>query len=155
MSNYYLFLLTIESDTTLTPTCDRKCQRVYVDGVRVYPGSNARRLGNWQKTNTFVVPAGSQIFAVEGVADEGQSGGILASMDDGEVSDGSWTASTAYAKGWAEVTYCDEEWEPATVVGQNGVEPWGAMPDFASSANWIWSEQGSTDVKRNGTVYFR
>lgn len=134
----------------MTITCDSKCRRVYVDGVRVEPDSNPRRLANWEKTNTITIPAGAQVLAVEGNPGDSGVSGILVSMDDGEVSDGSWTASATEEQGWAEVGYCDEDWAAATVVGGNGADPWGAMSDFAGDANWIWTAQATEEI-----AYFR
>lgn len=142
------------SDTTMTITCDNKCNRVYIDGVRVTPLSNPRRMGNWRKTNQFSLPAGSKLLAIWGISDT-DTMGVLISMDDGVVSDESWELTATKVKKWHTSDLCrdDSLWGPATVVGQNGDDPWGPMGDFDANAKWIWADEFGEG--QNRTVFIR
>ena len=111
----------------MTATCDEKL-RVYFDGVldTTLPESE---LDDWSVSSTFNVPVGAQEVGIECENTAGW-GGILASFDNGRVTDGThWECSSeSFDTGMA----------PATVIGNNG-ECWKYFPSISSNAQWIWT----------------
>ena len=69
--------------------------------------------------------------------------GLLASLDNGVVSDASWKCSSSAPSGWSSPGFDDTTWQNANVIGQNGIAPWNMRSDFASSAQWIWGASSS------------
>ena len=120
----------------MTATCDN-AMVVYFDGVKqVAPVSE---LVSWTRSSTFAVSAGTQVVGIKCI-DWHAVGGILASFSTGEVTDDSWQCSTEASTGWASPEFVPTPaWKQATVIGNNGVRPWGKRPGISESAKWIWT----------------
>ena len=81
---------------------------------------------NWRKTSFLTIPAGTSVVAIECV-DLGSAEGILVSSDSGLVTDESWLCSSSREAGWTMPGFTDPmgAFQPAQVLGWNGVKPWG------------------------------
>ena len=62
----------------------------------------------------------------------------------GLVTDGTWKCSSAPQTGWATVGFDDSSWPTASVVGPNGMSPWGFVTKISSVAKWIWNSDGTS-----------
>ena len=124
----------------MTATCDNEME-VFFDGVKqTAPESE---LNDWTKSSTFPISADTQVVGIKCV-DLHVVGGILASFSTGEVTDGSWQCSTEASSGWASPGFVPSSaWQQATVIGNNGVQPWGKRPGISDSAEWIWTPEWS------------
>ena len=114
----------------------------------------------WQSVETYEVgsllSAGLNVVAVRATDLGGQAGFICAVSVDlagGEtlqfVSDEAWrVSSSADPTGFAQKNYREEGvWKAATVIGRNGVAPWGKMKsDGAARANGIGVARGFKDA---------
>ena len=47
--------------------------------------------------------------------------------------------------GWKYQDFDDLDWEDATVLGANGISPWGSIGGIDSNAQWIWTAAGPAD----------
>ena len=101
--------------------------KVYFDGVLQ---EHDAAMNDWQKTSTLTIPAGTSVIAIECV-DLGAQEGIIVSTDDGLVTDESWMCSSRQEggalDGWTMPGFTDPmgAFQPAAVLGWNGVKPWG------------------------------
>lgn len=100
-------------------------------------------------TNHVNIPGYTQVIAIKGY-DTGGDKGIIASLDNGMVTDSSWKCTATAETGWNEAWFDDSFWPAATVVGSNGGEPWGSKTkNISCNAKWIWS------ANNGDTVYCR
>ena len=111
--------------------------KVYIDGV-LYEDDN---MLDWQKTSTIPLSSTTKVMAIECV-DIGSNEGIIASTNDGMMTDGSWKCSPEAVEGWTLPDFDDSAWGAPTLIGANGVRPWGNRPDISEAAQWIWPEGG-------------
>merc|ERR1712055_517198 len=72
-------------DRQLFATCDNK-MKVYFDGELQLQDD---AMGDWRKTSELTIPAGTRVVAIE-CEDVGAQEGILASTDDGLVTNSDW-----------------------------------------------------------------
>jgi len=56
-------------------------------------------------------------------------------------------------KEWFEPGYDDSSWGQASVIGANGIGPWGTISGIRADAQWIWTEHWETSA--DSPVYFR
>ena len=122
----------------LFATCDNK-MKVYIDGV-LHEDDN---MLDWQKTSTIPLNSDTRVMAIE-CEDVGSQEGILASTNDGMVTDGSWKCSPEAVEGWTDPDFDDSSWGAPSVIGGNGIGPWGERPGIAGEAQWIWPEGDSS-----------
>jgi hypothetical protein len=142
---------TIASNTTrmvnLRITADNECE-VFVNGTSVGMTTS------WSSPVTidvslFVHPGKRNVIAVRGTNTSSQGGndrgilGHLIELGDGGnpsllVTDDQWKMSRTEETGWTALDFDDSAWPAATVVGNHGDPPWGALLG-ASPAKWIWS----------------
>jgi hypothetical protein len=97
----------------------------------------------------------------QGGADRGIIGTLEDLSDGGSkvviVTDASWRSAKTAPAGWRELGFDDSAWDMATVVGNHGDAPWGALLG-SSAAKWLWTAPipDSTADKPNAeTGYFR
>lgn len=122
---------------------------LFIDGVpnTINKDPSAK---DWTVTKRVKLPAGSRVIAVK-ATNRGLQAGLLASVtDDALLSDKSWKVSTVEANEWASPDTDDSKWEPATELGQHGMEPWKTRSIISRNAKWIWSKDTRATV-----VYFR
>ena len=81
----------------------------------------------WNQASTYGVPAGTQVVAVQ-CASAGMMGGLLASFDNGDVTDASWQCSAeSFDSGMA----------PATAYEAND----NTVSGISRDAYWIWTSK--------------
>ncbi|KAF4609447.1 hypothetical protein D9613_012948 [Agrocybe pediades] len=80
------------------------------------------------------------------------------------VTDSTWYTTTTVPAGFEQVGFDDSAWQAATVEGNYGVAPWGAVSIPSSStppplsltdANWIWTNEVNGGNAPIGTRAFR
>eukprot|EP00092_Neocalanus_flemingeri_P013717 GFUD01014794.1.p1 GENE.GFUD01014794.1~~GFUD01014794.1.p1 ORF type:complete len:189 (-),score=28.77 GFUD01014794.1:205-771(-) len=102
---------TPENGTILSATCG-KFMRVYCDGVKIFDddwANDTQSIWLRRKTTKLVLPPGTQVLGIECLVNVG-SRGIIASTDDGVVTDGSWSCSANQnVEGWTEPGFLDSE----------------------------------------------
>ena len=113
--------------------------KVYIDG-ELHEDDN---MLDWQKTSTIPMSSDTRVMAIE-CEDVGSQEGILASTNDGVVTDGSWKCSPEAIEGWTNPDFDDSAWGAPKVIGANGIGPWGDRPGIAGEAQWIWPEGDSS-----------
>jgi hypothetical protein len=116
-------------------------QWVYADGVLI------GHLDNWMQTLTSHVPAGTKVLAVH-IIDYGVTGGLIGSSADGSfVTDSSWKCTRDLPTAdWTMATYDDSQWPQAAADLKQGQGVWGARPNIAASAYWIWNKPYETTM---------
>ena len=120
-----------------------------MDGQQLPKAAND---SDWKTTSTYHLPAGYQLLAVEAF-DSGAPAGILASLDDGTVTDSSWKCSSVHEANWESVEFTESSnFKNATEIGQHGMEPWGTMPRIAANATWIWTAANDTLIYCRKTI---
>lgn len=137
--------------TMMTATCDNQ-MKVYFDGV-LQTGLPQTDLDNWRVTTQIAVPPGTVMVGIE-CYDEHVVAGILASFDNGLVTDGSWSCSDTEVPGWSDPSV-DPGFQPASVYGTNGVGPWGNLAGIDPSSQWIWTADNNYDTSTEHTAYCR
>ena len=98
----------------------------------------------------YELMAGSYVIALSCKASPPPwSGGILASFDNGLVTDPSWKCITTATFGWNTRNYQDHDWPMATSYGPNypWTLPWGEIPSIDKNAVWIWSKDNQNDTE--------
>lgn len=116
-----------ETPMMMNVTCDNIIQTLILDGVeQAAPDANVNQ---WQMASTYSIPAGTQVVGVKCENTNGIAG-LLASFDNGQVTDASWECS---------VESFDSGMAPASVYEANG----DAIPGIFSSAYWIWTGDNS------------
>ena len=118
----------------LHATCDNK-MKVFIDGfLQAEDGAMA----NWMLTSLLTMSPSTEVLAIE-CLDLGAQEGILASSDNGILTDGSWSCSKVYVEGWTKPGFQDTSgsFMAAQVIGGHGVSPWGVRPGISTAANWI------------------
>jgi hypothetical protein len=161
---------TIPMDATRTVhlriTADNECS-VFVNGTDVGMTTS------WPSPVTidvslFIYPGKVNVIGVMANNTSSQAGpdrGIIGELDDLSdggstpviVTDGSWRSSKIEQSGWPALLFDDSTWAPATVVGNHGDGPWGALLG-TSDAKWIWSAPvpvATTDKPDAETAFFR
>merc|ERR1719209_1602449 len=83
----------------LFATCDDK-MKVYFDGE--LQGQDDA-MEDWKKTSELTIPAGTRVVAIE-CEDLGAQEGILASTDDGLVTNSDWQCSDKLVEAWTALT---------------------------------------------------
>jgi len=145
--------LSSDVDRELLITVDNEME-LYIDGVP-NPINDDPSAKDWKVTKRVNVPAGSRVIAVK-ATDKGLWAGLLASVtDDSLLSDGTWKVSTVESDGWTTPEFDDSNWEPATVLGQHGMEPWKTRNLISSNAKWIWTATSYYKDMGSHVVYFR
>jgi alpha-L-rhamnosidase len=106
---------------------------LFVNGEKVGSGTG------WNVANVFdlkdrLKPGRNVVAAV--VTNATGPGGLIAGfrVSSGDKSlelktDASWRVSLTGAEGWTAVEFSEAGWEPAAVVGDHGVKPWGELKD--------------------------
>ena len=82
----------ISGPAKLAATCDDVVS-VYFDGDKALEGHN------WSNAFTADVPAATKVIGIA-CKDNGGGYGIVASTDDGVVTDDTWVCSSKYVEGW-------------------------------------------------------
>ena len=120
----YLFVSGVA--TSMVATCDDTNMKVYFDGVQQTPVP-ASEANSWNTASTIDIPSGTSVVGIE-CENGGGTGGILASFDNGVVTDGTWQCSTQSLEA---VTGMAD----AVAFGANG----NGIPAIDSAAQWIWT----------------
>ena len=96
--------------------------KVYFDG-ELQEQDDA--MGDWTKTSELTIPAGTRVVAIE-CEDLGAQEGILASTDDGLVTNSVWQCSDQMVEGWTLPGFVPppDTFSSPNVLGSNGVAPW-------------------------------
>ena len=105
----------------LFATCDNE-MKVYFDGI-LQEQDDA--MADWTKTSELTIPAGTQVLAIE-CKDTGYQEGILASTNDGLVTNLDWHCSDSLDEGWAlpGISAPLDTFASPQSYGKNGVHPW-------------------------------
>ena len=105
----------------LFATCDNE-MKVYFDGIEQEQDD---AMADWTKTSQLTIPAGTQVLAIE-CKDLGSQEGILASTNDGLVTNLDWRCSDSLDEGWAlpGIFAPLETFALPQSYGKNGVHPW-------------------------------
>ena len=132
-------------------TCD-DVMDVYVNGIPITLPS--AETVTYPLTSTFQINPGnrntcSNVLAIR-CRDTGIIAGILASADNGLITDSSWRCSDKYEQGWALPGFTEnpEHWKQASTYGRNGAHPWQFLKSISPYANWIWTDRndGTTNM---------
>src|SRR5690606_8338433 len=142
--------------------------KLYVNGALAH-----EFLGTWNSVQTINVvlnrnPTKKNVIAVEGINAAKTSGldrmivaELAYTVDATEhklVTDATWTRGTTRTNGWEAIDFAEAGWAPATVEGNHGDAPYGAILGI-SDAKYLWSYDSSqVDVATKSdseTVYFR
>lgn len=125
-------------------------QWVYADGVLI------GHLADWGHTLTSHVPAGTKVLAVHIIDYDLVVGGLIGSSADGSfVTDSSWKCTRdTPAADWTKATFNDSQWPQAAASLKQSQGVWGARPNIAASAYWIWNGPYAT-TKSGLNVYCR
>merc|ERR1712037_299794 len=128
-------------DRQFFATCDNE-MKVYFDG-ELQEQDDA--MGDWRKTSELTIPAGTRVVAIE-CEDVGAQEGILASTDDGLVTNSVWQCSDQLVEGWTLPGFVPppDTFSSPNVLGSNGVAPWRVRPGIVEDAEWIWPQGSST-----------
>ena len=96
--------------------------KVYFDG-ELQEQDDA--MADWRKTSELTIPAGTRVVAIE-CEDLGAQEGILASTDDGLVTNSIWQCSDQMVEGWTLPGFVPppSTFSSPNVLGSNGVAPW-------------------------------
>ena len=102
--------------------------KVYFDG-ELQEQDDA--MGDWEKTAELTIPAGTRVVAIE-CEDLGGRKGILASTDDGLVTNSVWQCSDQMVEGWTLPGFVPppDTFSAPNLLGSNGVAPWGVRLFF-------------------------
>lgn len=91
------------------------------------------------------MPTETRVIALE-CEDTGWDYGILASTDQGIITNDTWWCSSELQDGWADVNFV-ANWNPAKEVALNGEEDFLLkISDIADEAMWIWTNDTSRKV---------
>lgn len=101
------------------------------------------------------MPSDTQVIALE-CKDRGWGYyGILASTDQGIVTDDTWWCSSELQTGWANTNFSRvSNWNPAKGIAFHGEAPWLIVRDIADEAMWIWtnSVSGNAYCRNRGNI---
>ena len=119
---------------------------IYADGVQI------GHFAAYNTPNTVAITEETKLIAVK-TYDFDTYGGLIGSLSNGVVTDGSWKCTREYKAGWETLTFDDSNWPAATATrGQGDPGDWARIPAIASSAKWIWAgSYGDTKI----TTYCR
>lgn len=125
---------------------------LFVDGVSIPDAEN----GVWNNVITVTIPGDAQVFAVKAENAE-TNDGIIASLDNGVITNSSWKCTGTPETGWNKVGFDDSQWPAAAVVASNGEAPWGLLPGISSAAKRIWTvnHYNTSGNNQDMTVYCR
>jgi hypothetical protein len=148
----YLFA-NLDDDHELSITVDNQME-LYIDG-EPNPINQDPSAKDWRVVKTVKLPRGSRVIAVK-ATDVGLWAGLLASVT-GEklLSDRSWKVSTVESADWMKPEFDDSQWETATELGPNGMNPWKAKEKISNNAKWIWTTTSYYKDMNAHVVYFR
>ena len=121
---------------------------VYVDGRKT--GYNE----DYLSLNHQTIDIGSNVIAVKCRCKLPPCGGtIIASFDNGLVTDTSWKCTTQLHTGWYFEHFDDSGWNAAESNGLNNMTtmPWGEIANISGEAHFIWT----TSSKDDHVVYCR
>ena len=120
----------------ISATCDNQMQ-IFADGVLF---AKSQMSTQDMKVVNVTVPANTSCVSIQ-CKDwvGGQKGFGLIASSDGLETDDTWQCSDSGSG----------RWRLATLLGPNGVEPWGFMEGISDTAHWIWTE--ATDVGKEVT----
>merc|ERR1719317_644192 len=119
----------IEGPAKLAAACDDAIS-VYFDGDKALEGHD------WSNAFTVDVPAATEIIGIA-CKDNGGLYGIVASTDDGVVTDDTWVCSSKYVEGWTKPGFQDTNNDfssPSTGNNYNNGPPVG----IAAEAKSLW-----------------
>ena len=102
--------------------------KVYFDGIEQEQDD---AMADWTKTSKLTIPPQTQVLAIE-CKDFGAQEGILASTEDGMVTDSDWRCSDQRVDGWTLPDFDppEELFRPPKLIGRNGVKPWNIRYSF-------------------------
>lgn len=142
--------------------------KLYVNGTLVH-----EFLGTWNNVQNVAVmlnrnPTKKNVIGLEAVNAMEISGldrmavaevtYTVASTQHKLVTDATWTRGTTFTAGWEAPSFAESGWAPATVQGDHGIAPYGAILG-TSDAKLIWSYDSATTDNATKpdteTVYFR
>jgi hypothetical protein len=127
---------------------------LYIDGV-ANPINSDPSATDWSRTKRAFLPFASRVIAVK-ATDTGVKAGLLASAtNDSLLSDGTWKVSTVAYDGWMMPDFDDSNWEQATEIGPNGMNPWKMRNPISPKAKWIWTQKSIYSATSDHVVYFR
>ena len=127
--------LSVQS-SSLAITADNFLYSVYIEGVKQTNPSNCN---DWKSTKLFPLPPGARQVAISCGDDGISSAGVLASVGAVQITDAAWKCTSHYFYKWTSADFDDSSWPWATVIGNNGMDPWVSRPDISANANWIWT----------------
>ena len=127
---------------TLHATCD-DVMKVYFDGV---PQPSDPAMANYKQSSELTIPGRTQVLAIECNNDKGGAEGILASIDNGVVTDETWSCSRDPVDGWTRPGFQDTSgsFTPPVLQGTNGAAPWGVIEGIKGRATWIRPKTSSS-----------
>ena len=121
---------------------------VFVDGKKT--GYNE----NYSNINHQTIDIGSNVIAIKCRCKFPPCGGmIIASFDNGLVTDSSWKCTTQLQTGWYFEHFDDSGWNAAKSFGTNVQPPlpWGKISEISGDAHFIWT----TSINDDHVVYCR
>ncbi|HEX3718784.1 MAG TPA: ATP-binding protein [Verrucomicrobiae bacterium] len=106
---------------------------LFLDGRELGRGSDWRTVTVYDLT--YLLSPGAHVLAVEGFNDNDKAGvimGLHVSLADGQsvevASDNTWRLVPINDSRWQTRRTAPDDWEPVTIVGALGVEPWWKYP---------------------------
>ena len=141
---HYLCIL-IESNIKFVSAGDNE-HWIYADGAEV------GHFAAYNTPNTVTISEDTKLIAVK-TYDFDTYGGLIGSLSNGVVTDGSWKCTREYKAGWESLNFDDSNWPAATATrGQGDPGDWARISAIASNAKWIWAgSYGDTKI----TTYCR
>lgn len=126
-------------DLRATFTCDNAME-LFADGK-----SLGKDNSNWGIADTFLVPGDTRVISVAG-QHFGGAFGVIGSLSNGLVTNGSWKCSSVLSPGWNSPDFDDQQWPFANVVGNHGDDPWKIITGIVRDAKWIWAPGQNSKV---------
>ena len=125
-------LCVVGVERKLFATCDNE-MKVYFDGIEQEQNG---AMADWTKTSQLTIPPGTQVLAIE-CKDIGAQEGILASTEDGLVTDSDWRCSDQRVDGWTQPDFDppEELFRAPKLLGSNGMKPWNRRYTILSLIN--------------------
>lgn len=136
---------------TLVITAYEQLSELYIDGVQ----QSIANGNNWNRSDYIGVPPRSRLIAlkVNNSAGDPVCGGVLASIYEAyPLTNNNWKCSTSDDDAnWTHLGYNDSSWSYATVYGSNsgghsGCSQMQLIADIDPSAQWIWTNNPSSDL---------
>ena len=101
-------------------------------------GENVTTLG-WH-SSTAVELTSTCVIAIEALNNSPGPMGLIASTDDGVVTDDTWRCTSQEEADWFSETFDDSHWPSAHMWYDNGDGYWNQISSINSDAKWIWTE---------------